>query len=876
MGPIFSGNGGILVVRFLKYVFLISIISLVLGVVAVAGLYYYVKDELPDVETLRDVRLQTPMQVFTADGKLMSQFGEQRRIPLTLDEIPQQMIDAILATEDSRFYSHRGVDPIGVLRAFRVLITTGEIREGASTITMQLARNFFLTRERAWMRKIKEVFIAIHIEQLLTKDEILELYLNKLELGHRAFGVGAAAQVYYGRDIHQLTLAEIATLAGMPQGPSILNPISNPAASVARRRIVLMRMLDEGYINRAEFESAARAPVSSRYHTAELELSAPYLAEMVRQEMVDRFGVDDAYNSGYRVFTTVNSEVQLAAEHALRENLHAYDERHGYRGPEMRLWGVNPEQFFNAGGIRNAVTGAPQLPDEETLAIMLARQGNEWSESELISYLQRQPRFGRLQHAVVMEVREQQIEVMLRGGMRATIEWNQLDWARPYIDAETQGRPPRQASDIVNAGDHILLRPVAEGYRLAQMPGPSSAIVALDPQNGALQSIVGGYSFNHSQFNRATQAKRQVGSTIKPFIYAAALDGQFTLASLVNDAPITQWNPGSGSAWRPRNSPEVYDGPIRIREALARSKNVVSVRLIRELGVNPTADYMERFGFQPSDIQRNESLSLGAASFTPLEMARGFAVLANGGYLVTPYFIDRIEDEAGNIVFKANPQYACARCAAETAGVEFNYDEETNAAVLSEWPQAPQVIPEQVAFLVTEALNSAIWGGGSWAHQTGWNGTGWRAQSLRNRNMAGKTGTTNDVKDTWFVGYTRGTVAATWVGFDNLEFALGRSSLNSNLGRQRQPIVGSEAGATTALPAWVMYMETALQHVASPAFELPENMMSVRIDQPSGKRTNRTDHTSMFEYFIRGTEPSDFADAGRPTPELFQDEERLF
>ncbi|RUO18772.1 penicillin-sensitive transpeptidase [Aliidiomarina iranensis] len=857
--------------RFLKYSLLALVALMFMGVVAVAGLYIYVKDDLPSVETLKDVRFLTPMQVYTADGKLMSQFGEQRRIPLTLDEIPQSMIDAILATEDSRFYEHRGVDPIGVMRAFWVLVSTGEIREGASTITMQLARNFFLTRERAWMRKVKEAFIALHIEQLLTKDEILELYLNKLELGHRAFGVGAAAQVYYGRDIHQLNLAEIATLAGMPKGPSILNPISNPAASVQRRRVVLFRMLSENYISRAEYDVAYRAPVTARYHVAELELSAPYLAEMVRQEMVDRFGVDEAYNGGYKVYTTVNSEQQLAAEHALRENLHAYDERHGYRGPEMRLWGIDPESLFSD---ENAQI--QKLPDEATLSLMMQNQGEPWAEADIIEYLERQPRFGRLQHAIVTNVQEKTVDIILRGGMKANIEWSEMDWARRYISAERQGNPPQSADAILNPGDHILVRSVEAGYRLAQMPGPSSALVALNPNNGALQSIVGGYSFNHSQFNRATQAKRQVGSSIKPYIYAAALERNFTLATLVNDAPITQWNPGSGSAWRPRNSPEVYDGPIRLREALARSKNVVSVRLIRELGVNPTADYIERFGFDTADVQRNESLSLGAASFTPMEMARGFAVFANGGHLITPYFIERIEDSDGNVVFQSQPDYACARCAAEAAGITFSDDEQSNEEILNDWPQAPRVISEQVAYLVTQALQSAVWGGGSWAHQTGWNGTAWRAQALRNRNLAGKTGTTNDVKDTWFVGYTRDIVAASWVGFDNLEFSLGRTSLNGNLGRQRQPIVGSEAGATTALPGWVTYMETALNQLDDRPFELPPNMISVRIDQPSGRLTNRTDHTSMFEYFIRDTEPKEFVNPERRPQEVFEDDDGLF
>ncbi|WP_407928526.1 penicillin-binding protein 1A [Aliidiomarina indica] len=855
--------------RFIKYSVLTLLILFVLASATVGGLYFYVKDDLPSVETLRDVRLQIPMQVFSADGRLISQFGEQRRIPLTLDEIPQSMIDAILATEDSRFYDHRGVDPIGVMRAARVLVTTGEIREGASTITMQLARNFFLSRERVWMRKVKEAFIAIHIERKLSKDEILELYLNKLALGHRAFGVGAAAQVYYGRDIHELTLAEIATIAGLPQGPSILNPISNPQASVQRRRIVLRRMLDEGYISRAEYDAAFNAPVTARYHGAEIEINAPFLAEMVRQEMIERFGMEAAYTAGLRVFTTVNSEHQLAAQLALQENLHAYDERHGYRGPEQQLWGIDPERFFRGGeNIGRA------LPDEETLALMLQHAGARWSDEEIIQYLNRQTRIGRLQHGVVLAVHEQSVDVILRGGMRHTLEWEHLDWARAYIDSERQGRAPQRAADILNEGDHILVRPVDEGWKLAQIPGPSSAIVALNPQNGAMQSIVGGYSFNLSQFNRATQAKRQVGSTIKPFIYAAAFEDDFTLASLVNDAPITQWNPGSGVAWRPRNSPEVYDGPIRLREALARSKNVVSVRLIRDVGVDRTADYLANFGFAPHEIPRNESLSLGSASFTPLELTRAFAVFANGGHLITPYFIKRIEDQDGHTIYEASPEYACAPC------VEAKYREEhglgPDAPLDREFKQAPQVIAEQTAFLVTEALQSAIWGGGSWAHQTGWNGTGWRAQSLRNRNIAGKTGTTNDVRDAWFAGYSQGTVAATWVGFDNLEFALGRTSLNANLGRQRQPIVGSEAGGTTALPGWILYMERVLGDMDTSPYELPSGMVSVRIDQPTGKLTNRSDHTSMFEYFVRGTEPKEFADSDGRRPQLFEDDDGLF
>ncbi|MCC5854749.1 MAG: PBP1A family penicillin-binding protein [Idiomarina sp.] len=841
--------------RFLKYLVITLFVLGALGVGAIMGLYFYVKPELPSVDTLRDVRLQTPMQVYTKDGQLISQFGEQRRIPVTYDELPQAMIDAVLATEDSRFYDHFGVDPIGVMRAFRVLVMTGEMREGASTITMQVARNFFLTRERAWMRKIKEAFIALHIERLLSKEEILALYMNKPGLGHRAYGVAAAAQVYYGRDLDQLTLAEIATIAGLFQAPSILNPISNPAASVQRRRIVLRRMLDMGFIDQDAYEAAFHAPVTASYHVAEIEVSAPYLAEMVRQEMVDRYGVE-VYDSGMKVYTTITAEKQMAAEQALRENLHDYDERHGYRGPVRRLWGLTPD------AVRGLQTSA--LMDEATIENIREFNGGRWDDAAIRAHLARQPRFGRLISAVVLEVGEKEAEVMLRGGQRITLPWEAMDWARQFLDHDRQGRAPRTAGEILEAGHQVWIRRVGEEYRLAQLPGPASAVVGLNPQDGAIESIVGGYSFNVSQYNRAIQAKRQVGSTIKPFIYAAAMEHGFTLASLVNDAPITQWNPGSGSAWRPRNSPEVYDGPIRLREALARSKNVVSVRLLRSMGVDTTADYIRRFGFKDDEIPRNESLSLGSASFTPLEMARAFAVFANGGYLVDPYFIARIEDADGEEVYRANPKLVCPDCRQEELNPDGWWEDEP-------LPQAPRVISEQAAFLVTEALKSAIWGGGSWQHQTGWNGTGWRAQSLRNRNIAGKTGTTNDVRDAWFAGYSRGHVGVIWVGFDNLEFPLGRTTLNANLGRQRQPITASEAGGTTALPGWIRYMETALPLVDSSPFELPSQMMSVRIDQRSGKLSRRTDHTSQFEYFIEGSAPTEFADDGQRSPRVFED-----
>lgn len=805
------------------------LICVVLGGATVGGLYLYVKPELPSVETLRDVRWQTPMQVFTADGKLISQFGEKRRIPIKLEDVPQPLIDAFLATEDSRFYEHFGVDPIGVMRAFSVLITTGEVQQGASTITMQLARNFFLTFERALMRKIKESFIAVHIEQQLSKDEILELYLNKITFGHRAHGIGAAAQVYYGKELHELTLAQMATLAGLPKAPSNLNPISNPQASKERRRVVLLRMLDENKITRTQFDEAANAPVTARRHGAEVTVSAPYLAEMVRQEMVDRFGEEEAYTGGYNVYTTVKSDVQLAARQAVWDNLHSYDERHGYRGPISILWSEEE--------------GQEALPQEE-----------------IEQYLEQLKRIGDVTPAVVTGVEEQTATVMVKGAGAVTLPWESMHWAREYLNEERQGEPPETASDIMQPGHVIWLRTVNEQWRLAQIPEPSSAIASLRPDDGAAAAVVGGYSFTLSQYNRALQAERQVGSNIKPLIYSAAFEEGLTLATLVNDAPINQWNPGSGIAWRPKNSPEVYEGPIRLRKGLAKSKNVVSVRLIREVGVEKVADHIAKFGLKRDTIPENESLSLGSLSMTPMEVARAYAVFANGGFLVEPYFIDRIEDMDGNTVYKADPVRACYDC---------------------EKP-APQVISEQNAFLVEQAMNSAVWGGGSWPNGTGWNGTSWRIQRSKpitqevGRNIAGKTGTTNDVRDTWFSGFTSGLVTTTWVGFDDVSRKLGRTSKHPEVDSSQQAITGGEAGAKTALPGWILFMEKAIPEYPAREFSIPPGVVNVRIDLETGKLSRKNDYTSRFEYFIKGTEPTEYVRGDSNNDDIFEDEGGLF
>jgi penicillin-binding protein 1A len=852
-------------VKYLKPVLISISVMCLLGVALVMGTYFYIKADLPSIEVLKDVRLQTPMRIYTLDGKLISQYGVKRRIPLTLSEVPQKLIQAVIATEDSRFYQHPGIDPIGMMRALVNLVVTGEKGQGGSTLTMQLARDFFLTRDKTYIRKIREIIIAWHMEQLLSKDEILELYLNKVELGHRSFGFGAAAQVYYGKTVNELSLAQIATIAGLPQAPSVLNPISRPERAIVRRRIVLLRMLDEGYITQAEFEEAAAAPISAKKHGAEIELDAPYLADHVYNEMIALYGKDEAETGGYQVFSTVPSELQMAAQKALRRNLHDYDERHGYRGPLQQLW-LNETTEDRQEGESDSESTAPN---------------QHWSEQQMLELLNNYPTYETLQAAIVVKVNPQDISVFDQNGQYRTIDWDGLDWARAYINDNKQGPDPKVASDIVQAGALILIRQREDDkhWQIAQYPLASSALIALNPHNGAVQSVVGGYSFYQSQFNRATQAKRQVGSNIKPFIYSAALENGYTLASIINDAPITQWEAGTGTAWRPENSPAEYDGPIRLRVALTKSKNVVSVRLVRALGLDTVRQYLSRFGLALSDIPNDETVSLGSGSHTPLEIVTAMATIANGGFLIHPHFIQRIEDDYGKNLWQANPTYACDPCDVDSSEEESARPQDLSnadidallAAELGANPvkkvqikrSAPRVITAENAYLVAEMMRSAVQINGSWDNR----GTGWRTALLLNRDdVSGKTGTTNDVRDTWFSGFTPDLVATVWVGFDDSNRRLGRASRNQNLvnkNPQKYNYIGNamaetESGAVAAQPAWIRFMQVALDGVPEHQLPMPTDLVTMRIDKNSGKLTNRTDKTSMFEYFNEGTEPQVF------------------
>lgn len=831
---------------------IIAVFSLaLLGVGAIAAAYFYVLPDLPDVATLKTVQLQTPLRIYSSDGKLISQFGEKRRIPLSLNDVPKPLLQAFIATEDARFYEHSGIDPIGILRAASVMLSTGEKKQGASTITMQVARNFFLTRDKTIIRKVKEIFISFHIEQLLTKDEILELYVNRIYLGQRAYGVGAAAQVYYGKDINDLTLAEMAVIAGLPKAPSTLNPITSPSRAINRRNVVLMRMNEVGYISQSEYQAASAEPNTAKYHGAEIDLYAPYISEMARDYIVQKLGEEEAYTGGYDIYTTITSDLQLKAQDALRNNVYAYDERHGYRGPQAVLW----------------TTAA--LPDADIQA-MLSKTAS----------------IQGIFPAAVMEVSEQQAKVLNATGDSIVLNWDGLKWARKFITDKRQGAAPQSASEILKVGEQVWIRNNGDYWQLSQVPEVASAIVSLDPDNGAIRTLVGGYSFSQSQYNRVTQAKRQLGSNIKPFIYAAALENGYTLATLINNAPINQPDTRQGTAWRPKNSPDVYGGPTRLRVGLAQSINVMSVRAMRHVGLDATIAELVKFGFDPNDLPRNESLALGSPSVTPLQVATAFTTFANGGYLVEPYFIERIVTADGRVVEEAMPKLACtpseptppieSAVADELNPLEvptslaLAANDETDSCFSPTDSYAPQIISEQTAFLITQALKSVIWGGGDWSKGTGWSGTAWRAARLIKRHdIAGKTGTTNESRDTWFSGFGPDLATTIWVGFDDHGRELGRTAWSAN--GDKDQISGAEAGAKTAGPGWNEFMNAALAGLPEKPEIPPPGIVSVRIDLATGKLSRKTDHTSDFEYFVAGTEPKEYATESQDDGNLFID-----
>lgn len=781
---------------FLHFLLRTTILGSFAGLWLLAGVYLYLSPNLPDVETLRDVKLQTPMRVYTREGDLIGQFGEQKRSPLSFDEIPDDFIKALLAAEDDSFFRHRGIDLMGLARAVSELLLTGEKGSGGSTLTMQVARNYFLSLDRTFMRKFNEILLAIEIERALGKEEIFELYFNRVFLGHRAYGFEAASWVYYGKGIGELSLAQHAMLAGIPKAPSRNNPVSGGEAGRERRNWILGRMQDLGYINESQRQEASAQSVSAELHGAQLSFAAHYAAEMARQRMLQRYGMA-AYNDGYHVYTTVNRELQQVARAALVDGLLTYDKRHGYRGPERRF-----------------------IPPED-----LAEPTEFWLESlaDIAVVAGQRP-------AIVTDVLEDRVALLFADGSLGELLWeNGMSSARPYLTENARGSSPETPTDLYQPGDMIrTMQNEKDQWQLTQVPAAQAALVSLNPDNGAIVSIVGGMGFELSKFNRATQAQRQPGSNFKPFVYSAALEAGFTAASIINDAPVVMEDSSLEDIWRPENDGGVFHGPTRLRWALTKSRNLVSIRLLQQLGVRQLIDAAGRFGFDTSDFSPDLSLALGTHAMSPLDVATGYAMLANGGYQVEPYLIDRIDNILGETVYQARPPTVCRDCEEEQASEEEQSElsmEEILAVEAAdqefEFPSAPRVMDERVNFIINSILQDVIT-----------RGTGRRALVLERSDIAGKTGTTNGPMDAWFSGYNRDVVTTTWVGFDNY----------TPLGRR-------EFGGTAALPIWISFMREALKNSPEHKRATPAGIVNVKIDPETGLLATSRQRDAIFEYF---------------------------
>ena len=828
-------------------IFAASFLSLLLlGAFGLLAAYIYITPRLPEIDTLKDVQLQVPLRVYAHGGELIAEFGEMKRSPMEYKDFPARLIQAVLAAEDDRFFEHPGVDYQGILRAAYHLVRTGEKGQGGSTITMQVARNFFLSREKTYLRKLNEIFLALKIEGELSKQEILELYLNKIYLGKRSYGFAAAALVYYGKLPSELTLAEMAMIAGLPKAPSRFNPVANPERAQIRRDYVLGRMHELDYITDEQYQLALAEPVHAEVHGLEEDLEAPYVAEMVRNEMVTRYG-EAAYTAGYQVYTTVNARLQQAANEALRQGLLAYDRRHGYRGIEGHIALFNEEEVDDT---------------------------DSWQAA-----LREVPTSGNLMPAVVFELEEQAAWGYTREGNVVHLPWEQLAWAREYIDDNHVGPELESAAQILKPGDIVYTAPAEAGCSwLAKKPTVGGALVSLSPNDGAIEALVGGFDFYESKFNRVTQANRQPGSSFKPFVYTAAIDKGFTAASIINDAPVVFDAPGLEDAWRPENYSGQFYGPTRLRQALIKSRNLVSIRLLRDIGIGYTVRYAQRFGFQRASLPRDLSLALGSGTLTPLELARGYTTFANGGYLVEPYLIDHILGPDGQVIMTANPSQVCVACAeelearqqAEAEQVASNSEakpkpaenqsklsqeeakqlaaaRESAKAALQEMDSteqeqvlqgprqrliAPRVIDPQVAFLINTMMRDVIL-----------QGTGRRAMVLQRKDLAGKTGTTNDQRDAWFAGFNRDVVTIAWAGFDN-----------------PRPLGDRETGARAALPMWIDYMRVALADREEVPLIQPPGIVTVRIDTQTGQLAEAGSAEAMFEYFRADHVPTRKAD----------------
>ena len=775
--------------------------GILLFIAATLYIFLVLVPDLPPIDNLQDAEFQVPLRIYDKNEFLLAEYGEHRRIPLEYEDIPKKIEHAFLAAEDDGFWEHGGVDPLALMAAVYELVTTGSKTRGGSTITMQVARNFFLTKEKTYTRKLNEILLALKIERDLDKETILELYLNKIYLGNRAYGVVAAAQVYYGKTLEELSVAQAAMIAGLPKAPSRYNPIINPERALIRRDHIIRRMEQLDFITPEQYQVARAEPVTAELHRPSVSADARYVTEMVRSDVFNTYG-KEVYGSGLNVYTTIDDRLQTSANRSLRKALLDYDRRHGYRG----------------------IAGHIDL--EQVLT--------DPFDDELVA----EERIGNLRKAVVMAVEEDRIQALLPDYLNVEVLFAEaMEWARPYIDENQLGPAPEKPADIVQPGDIVWLEQKGEVWWLASVPDVEGAIVSLDPSSGAILALVGGFDYFHNKFNRAVQAKRQPGSNFKPFIYSAALEKGFTSASIINDAPVVFDDDSLEATWRPENYSGRFYGPTRLREALVKSRNLVSIRILQSLGLRYSTRYVERFGMNRSDMPYDLSLALGSGAFSPLEIVRGYSVFANGGFLVTPYYINRIDSSEGEVIFEHQPLTVCQGCETDeqlsvdpaTQQTAATGSEQTEEEMVDVPQYAPRVISEQNAYIMRSILREVVQ-----------RGTAVRAKALGRSDIGGKTGTTNDQKDAWFSGFNDQVVTTTWVGFDD-----------------QKPLGSRETGGRAALPMWIGYMQDALQGTPVNLEEQPEDMVTVRIDSDTGERADENTANSRFEIFRLGLEPKE-------------------
>jgi len=843
--------------KFFKFLLISTLFSLFMGFVLITSTYFYLKPELPSMEMLQDVRFQIPLKVYSKDEKLLAEFGEQRRTPIKYEDVPDLFIKAILAAEDQNFFSHDGVDFKALTRAAKLLIQNKGSKRGGggSTITMQLTRAIFLNKDQKYKRKFKEIILTYQLEDELSKEEILELYFNEIYLGKRSYGIQAAANVYYNKNIDQLSLAELAMIAGLPKAPAKNNPVNNPERALERRNWILGRMLELSFIDEQQYTLAINEELTAKDYGASSDVAAPYLAEMIRDDLHAKYG-DAIYTDGFKAYTTIDSKLQQDANYGVYSGIHAYDERHGYRGviKNYSIPNINSlkTEFFEKNSKRNfqAEQKIINLSDEKSEQIIFDQRYDFSLLNTLISesniaykvYFENTKNLSNLEVALTLFTDELNNTAILVDKNQTIIilEGDQTLWAAPYLDRNSVGEAPKTISQVLKSGDLVYLRKnSSDKWRLAQIPDVQGSLVAIKPDDGAILALVGGYDFNLNKYNRVIQGGRQAGSSIKPFIYTKALEEGFTAATIINDAPVVFDDAALEETWRPENSGGDFYGPTRLRQALYRSRNLVSIRILSKLGINSTIESLERFGFKKEQLPANLSLALGSASLTPMEVTSGFTVFANGGYRVFPYYLDEVKNARNETIFKADPVRVCRECPKSGVNSKINAEQvsdsdTTNTAtaeklnnLASQTKIAQSVIDPRVNYIMDSILADVIT-----------RGTGQAALALGRNDIRGKTGTTNDQVDAWFTGYNGNIVASAWMGFDTPQ-TLGRG----------------EYGAVAALPIWLTFMENALKGTNEKRLPRPNNLVTVKINSHTGEAAQPGDKDAIFEIFLEESTP---------------------